>query len=321
MAQAPKVFPQIEAALKRLDDLAQRKPELAETVTFYRAVIPVLYQARQAVPAFTLDPDRAQQKLKMGQPLLVGEDLPLDGSATMALFLRLCQIIENTAVSPTPRATGWSLFKRGRPDAVQVMAQAVEGNGIALRATATRQIRQAVEQNQLDLAHIWGAIAMGDEISLAHAAAQLQLDASLLFVLVQNSLKPALQTWAQGVNQIVNLAYWRHGYCPMCGNAPALAEIKGKEGARHLRCTLCAASWSYPRLQCPFCNSRDHKVLGYLAVEDEEEKYRLQTCDACRNYLKVVVTYDPIPIDQLIVEDLATLHLDLVANERDFVRL
>jgi formate dehydrogenase maturation protein FdhE len=55
-------------------------------------------------------------------------------------------------------------------------------------------------------------------------------------------------------------------------------------------------------------------------VEGEEEKYRLQTCDVCRRYIKVVVTYDPIPVDLLLVEDLVTLHLDHIAGERDFAR-
>jgi FdhE protein len=87
-----------------------------------------------------------------------------------------------------------------------------------------------------------------------------------------------------------------------------------------LRCGLCGAGWSYPRLQCAFCANTQHQSLGYLSVDGEEEKYRLQTCEVCRGYLKVVVTFDPIPVDLLPLEDLATLHLDLIAVERQYVR-
>jgi FdhE protein len=104
----------------------------------------------------------------------------------------------------------------------------------------------------------------------------------------------------------------------MCGNTPTLSEIQGKEGERRLRCGWCGAGWYYPRLRCAFCRTDGHKTLGYLAVEGEEEKYRLQTCDVCRGYLKVVVTFDPIPVELLPVEDLATLHLDSIARERGF---
>jgi FdhE protein len=87
-----------------------------------------------------------------------------------------------------------------------------------------------------------------------------------------------------------------------------------------LRCGLCAASWPYPRLKCAFCATTHLLHLGYLSVEGQGEKYRAQTCDACRGYLKAVVTFDPIPEDMLAVEDLATLHLDGLATERGFSR-
>jgi FdhE protein len=151
-------------------------------------------------------------------------------------------------------------------------------------------------------------------------ASRLELDSNLLRILAQSSLKPALHAWAQSLGRIVDLDHWRRGHCPMCGNAPALSEIQGKEGERRLRCSLCGTGWYYPRLQCAFCGRRGHKTLGYIAVEGEEEKYRVQTCDSCHHYIKVVVTFDPILPELLPVEDLATLHLDLVANERGFTR-
>ena len=43
---------------------------------------------------------------------------------------------------------------------------------------------------------------------------------------------------------------WRHGYCPLCGAWPALAEARGLERARRLRCGRCAGDWSFAGLRC-----------------------------------------------------------------------
>ncbi|MGH2522203.1 MAG: formate dehydrogenase accessory protein FdhE [Anaerolineales bacterium] len=311
--------------LKRLDTLAQHTPELAEPLAFYRVALPLLRKAQAKVAPFTLDPETAQRKLASGQPLLVGEDLPLDPAATRDLFIRLCHVAETTGTPALGKPGGRSsLFSRGRPDPLKLMERAHSADGAALRSVAARQIRRAVERNELDLAAVWEALAGGDWRRMELTAVSLQLDAGLLRALAQYSLRPALRAWAQALRGQVDLERWLRGGrgpCPMCGSPPTLAEIQGKEGARRLRCGLCGADWSFPRLRCAFCGNQDYKSLGYISVEGEEEKYRLQTCDACRGYLKIVVTYEPTPVDLLPVEDLATLHLDLIANEREFMRV
>lgn len=316
--------PQTEAVLKRLDTLAERAPDLAEPIAFYRAALPLLREAQAQVTQFTLDPETVQRKTAFGLSLLVGEDLPLDPNTTRDLFLRLCRVAEAVGAPAGHKSSGLSpLFSRGKPDPLKLIEQALDGDGdgAALRSAAARQIRRAVERDELDLVAVWEALASGDWRRIELIAAGLKLDPELLRLLAQNSLKPALRVWAQGLKSTGDLDHWRGGQCPMCGSPPLLAEIQGKEGARRLRCGMCGADWGYPRLQCAFCGNKDHKSLGYISVEGEEEKYRLQTCDACRGYLKVVVTYDPTPVDLLPVEDLATLHLDLIASEREYVRV
>lgn len=270
---------QIEAGLKRLDDLSRRTPEMADMVAFYRAAILALWEAQQHAAPFTCDTAVAQQKWEMGRPLLVGEDLPLDGIATADLFLRLCRIAEKAGLAAYP-------------------------------------IRRAVEKKQLHLMEIWGAVALGNLHLIEQTAVHLRLTPGLLRVLAENSLKPTLRAAAAAYGHTP--LRWPYGRCPMCGASPTLSEIQGKEGERRLRCGLCGAGWHFPRLQCAFCGGRDHRALGYIAIEGEEEKYRLQTCDRCHHYLKVVVTFDPIPVDLLIVEELLTLHLDHIAQERNF---
>ncbi len=332
MTSAAKVDAQIQAVLKRLADLAQRAPDLAEPIAFYQEAL-LLLRATQAsqgmrrpVYSLNLDRDAIQRKLEAGLPLLVAEDLPLDVDAARDLFLRLARLAEKTGLpghgDARLRGSGGaaqslrSLFSRGKSE---LTGQA--GDGAAARSLAAGQIRRAIEQNALDLTTIWEALALGDWRRAELTAESLQLDADLLRVLGENSLKPALRAWARDLQKVADLDEWRRGQCPMCGSPPALAEIQGKEGARRLRCGLCGADWPYARLRCAFCANEDHKTLGYIIVEGEQEKYSLQTCDRCQGYLKTVVTHDPTPVDMLLVEDLATLHLDLIAVERGFQRV
>ncbi len=321
---AIKPDPQMAGVLKRLDQLAIRTPDLTEPIAFYKAVLPVLHQAQANVAPFTLAPEIARHKLETGQPILVEEDLPLDTKATHDLFLHLCQIIESLN-SPSNGKHGRSrfsrvFFTRHRPDSSQWVEHMHKGNGAALRSVAAEQIRRAVEKNALNLPSVWVAIAADDWQALEMLAVAHQLDLDLLSYLAQNSLKPALQVWAHGLKHLVDCDQWRRGDCPFCGSLPLLSEIQGKEGERRLRCGSCGADWAYPRLQCAFCGNHDHKTLGHMTVTGEDEKYRLQTCDQCHGYLKVVVTFDPTPLDLLPVEDLATLHLDLITAEHNYVR-
>jgi formate dehydrogenase maturation protein FdhE len=98
-----------------------------------------------------------------------------------------------------------------------------------------------------------------------------------------------------------------------------LAEQRGLEQLRYLRCGLCASAWEVDRLLCPFCSNRDHLLLGYLQVEGEEQKQRIATCDACHGYLKLRSTLAPLTTLQLLVEEVALVHLDLLAMQQGYM--
>jgi FdhE protein len=114
---------------------------------------------------------------------------------------------------------------------------------------------------------------------------------------------------------------WEHGYCPTCGGWPLLGEFRGLEQTRFLRCGLCAAEWAFPRLCCPFCGTREHQLLGYFHVEGEEGMGRASTCAGCRRYVKMTPTLVALSAPQLLVANAATLHLDLVADQRGYSRV
>jgi FdhE protein len=111
---------------------------------------------------------------------------------------------------------------------------------------------------------------------------------------------------------------WPHGYCPICGAWPTLAEVRGLEGARHLRCRCCGGDWATEWLRCPFCGEHDHTQLGSLVSADSLEREKIEICDRCHGYLKTITTFAPIQPEQVALQDLATIVLDVAAVARGY---
>ena len=111
---------------------------------------------------------------------------------------------------------------------------------------------------------------------------------------------------------------WPHGHCPTCGAWPALAEIRGLDGGRHLRCRRCGGDWVTEWLLCPFCGERDHAQLGSLVSGNGLTREKIEVCDRCYGYVKTVMTLAPVPPEQVVLQDLATTVLDVAAVERGY---
>ena len=113
---------------------------------------------------------------------------------------------------------------------------------------------------------------------------------------------------------------WAYGHCPICGGWPSLAEIRGLDGSRHLRCGGCGGDWRTEWLLCPFCGERGHGNLGSLVSPDNLERQKVEVCDGCRGYLKTITTLAPISPAHVVLQDLATLVLDVAALEKEYRR-
>ena len=279
----PALPPDVQEALERLSALAEAAPELRDAAAIQAALLRAAYARPPVLGAWTLDAQRAAQKRYLGEPLLSGEELPLDAAALGALLNELC-----AACAPHIAA----------PSDARAIADALRKNTLSPAALA---------------AHALNGTA--DELR-AEAAAQ-NLNGELLGTLLRFALFPALSALAAQLAPLHGTARWEHGFCPTCGGAPLLAEQRGLEQLRFLRCGQCAGAWQADRLFCPFCGTRDHKQLAYLHTEDEEQR-RAATCDTCHGYIKVLATLAPLAPAALLLEDLATLHLDMIALERGY---
>jgi FdhE protein len=180
-----------------------------------------------------------------------------------------------------------------------------------------------------DVAHLvalFEAALEQDAVRLRAAAPGVGADAEALAAVAALLPGPLLAACAAEAGQAATQG-WPHGYCPVCGAWPVLAEARGLERARRLRCGRCAADWSSPWLRCVYCGAEEHAALRSLVLVDGGATPHLvpaaasvDACTACRSYLKTVTTLVPTPADELGLVDLATVELDVVALDQDYVR-
>jgi FdhE protein len=273
--------------IRLLSVLVQDFPDLQGAARLYEIILPLLRDAGLNVAPVALTPDQARVKMARGLPLLHDVELELDNAAAGELTLRLAFALENASE-----------------------------NNRSLYCL----IRLALEENRLDMSELLPFVTANEREVFALAVQSLQLDAGLLWTLAQNVLKPAWRAWCRQLTPLVDVTQWNKGFCFICGAGPILGELQENNLVKHLRCGQCGAAWPFRRLQCLYCGNEDHHTLGFLYAEPEQEKMRLEICEKCHGYLKIIVSFAPALPEMLAVSDLATLHLDYMAQEQGYTR-
>ena len=274
-----------DSLLQRLQALAVQSPGLKDAVRLYEVILPLLESADLHAEPVSMSPDQAREKLTGGYPLLHDVELHIDYAEARTLMLKLASALEDVSES---------------------------------RRYACKRIRQALEEGKLEMSLLMAGIAAGAQEPDKAILSPLGLDAEFVWTLARYVFKPALHAWRRQLSPLMEGAQWNRGNCPICGSLPLLAELRDNHLSKHLRCGHCGADWPFRRLQCLYCGNEDHLTLGFLYEEPRSDTLRVEVCDRCRGYLKVIVSFAPTPPEHLPVQDLATLHLDYIAEERGY---
>ncbi|MGA2553714.1 MAG: formate dehydrogenase accessory protein FdhE [Smithella sp.] len=158
-------------------------------------------------------------------------------------------------------------------------------------------------------------VADAQGLSAGHEAEE---NIDLIDLFTEESLRPELESVAKKYGEIVEKSGWSEGYCPICGKEPKIGEIRDEEeGKRYLFCHQCGFKWYFHRIKCPFCGNEEQHSLAYFEVEGEE-RYRVDVCNKCRRYIKTVELPKSSEEPNLDVEDIATLHLDMIACDEGY---
>ncbi|MDQ4081069.1 MAG: formate dehydrogenase accessory protein FdhE [Gemmatimonadota bacterium] len=172
---------------------------------------------------------------------------------------------------------------------------------------------------RIDALALIQAAIVRDHGTIESLAASTGVDSHAFEVIGQLAAIPLLHACGQRYQKHIP-AEWMKGYCPVCAAWPTIVELRGLERNRRLRCGRCASDWPLPVLQCAFCDELHHDQLGTLTPEDEPQTRRVDVCRSCKGYLKGFTTLRPMSLRMVAMTDLASVDLDLIAQEREYSR-
>lgn len=182
-----------------------------------------------------------------------------------------------------------------------------------LLKTAHGELTRAILERPVQREELWRSFLHHDWEPWVEWVATEQADLASLIFLARSCLRPSVEKTARDLTTKFSIPEnWLRGYCPICGSLPSLLLLEG-EGQRKSFCSWCGSQWPTLRFQCPQCDNRDHASLGYLYVEAEPH-YHVQYCQACGTYFKQIDIREKLYPPYLPLEELTTLHLDLLAQ-------
>lgn len=175
------------------------------------------------------------------------------------------------------------------------------------------------KQARLNTVDLFKASLCQNWQQLREAAVDLGVDADALQAVAALVPVPFLQAcnrrWQPSINES-----WTEGYCPVCGAWPAFAEVRGIERGRYLRCGRCGGNWPARCLNCSYCGMTDHKELVSLVPEKSASNAVIEACKRCLGYIKTFTTLQGGAPVKVMVDDLASVDLDIAALEAGYRR-
>jgi len=269
--------------ISHIDRLIQQRPTAKTALAPFRELVHLMARSTPDVSAVGVEKGMRDIQQQEGFPLFSRADLPLDFDAASDLLKKFLV----------------HLLDAGRDDA--------EGMKMALKKT---------EADHDWPSRLFRTILTQDEEALSVLAKGTTLDPNVLLFLGKTALRPSMDRLREMVSGDMDKDKWREGYCPLCGSQPDMAYFE-KTGKRYLHCELCGEEWPFPRIKCPFCNTQEQDKLGYFEAE-EEEGFRVYFCRGCLRYIKTIDKKAFEEVAPLELENLATIHLDLLAQENGF---
>jgi FdhE protein len=275
----------METLKKRIQQIKKKRPGYEEILEFYQKVKEEQEKIKDSLNIEPIHLKKEWKELlkKEGFSLIEKKDFPLDIEASFSLFQSLCRI-----------------GKKANPH----MSEQV------------KKIEEHIRNKKMDLIELLKESF--NEQKVEQITRELGLDKKILLFLVHQSVRPSIEAGVEKILKDMDMEAWMKGYCPICGSLPSLSFLKEEVGKRFLLCSYCGNQWRVDRLICPFCNNTEQGTLHYFYGEGEEA-FRIDLCNKCHQYIKTI-DLRKIEASDLFLEDLATLHLDVMASKKGYRR-
>lgn len=195
-------------------------------------------------------------------------------------------------------------------------------------ADQLRVLEEKVESGGLDMHRLALAYLRSEAASFQRTSDEIGVSTQVLAFAVRCVLGPVLAGLARSMAGVLDKMPWTQGYCPVCGSTPAIASLSRPEpadneglvgggGKKRLTCSLCSHQWTFRRDHCPSCGNSDAEQKELLFAEGAKHE-RIEACKKCGSYLLCVDLREMEGELRLEAMPLALLHLDLIAQERNY---
>ena len=278
----------LRKSLKTIEDYKSANPHYTELLDIMADILILReeYLKNMSRPIFHVDENLIAQKMRGGLPLIDLTDKEFDLKRSRDYFYTLIQAAEKRV-----------------PELEQSISDIVDDPDFdwetSVRASFDCKANEA-------------------DARTTEADREEESSIDLIDLLLEESLRPELEIIAKKYGERVAKSDWTEGYCPICGKEPKIGEIrKDEEGKRYLFCHQCGFKWYFHRIKCPFCGNDEQQSLAYFEVEGEE-RYRVDVCNKCWRYIKTVELPKSGDEPDMDVEDIATLHLDMIAYDEGY---
>jgi len=274
---------QIQTATRALKE---QRPVYTPMLDFYEQVFIAQQDSKKrlSIEPIVISKDILAVKAKEKFPLINLNEFIIDSDASETLFKQICEISQtaNEDIS-----------------------------------ASTKIILGAIDKKELAVENLFINLLEGKDDFFVSLAKSLQIDKAIPAFISYISIQPSLISCAEQLSTYLDSdAIWEQGYCPICGNLPALSLLED-EGKRSFFCSFCWHQWTAERIYCPFCDTRKSERLSYF-YSDAEPEYRVDVCDHCQKYIKTVDTRKTERIIYPPLEQISTLHLDMQAQAKGF---
>jgi len=287
-----KTTEELNRIIKRIHAIGKARPSHKEVLDFHKYIIREKYKIKPSIKVKQSDmnDETAKTCLREGFPLLDKKEIQADLDPVTTLFKNICRSLMRN-------------YKKAAPE--------------------IKKITLAVRKGEIDLEELFRKVIEGDKEYCDSIAKDRDFNGGLLRLLAESSISSFVEAYADKLKGHVDQGSWLRKYCPVCGSAPMLAELKnekGVEGAKYLLCSSCGFEWRYPRLGCPFCGNGDQEKLRHFTTEADGKGFRVEVCEECKKYIKTIDLRETGPAVVPLVDDLGTLHLDIIAMNEGYTR-
>ncbi|HHX87622.1 MAG TPA: formate dehydrogenase accessory protein FdhE, partial [Firmicutes bacterium] len=232
----------LEAAIKEWVKEHPYLNQIAQLQKIIAAVIKAYMVQEHQLAGIDTNREQIEQEIKKGIPVLRATEI--DGTIIKNAANLLIDIVDMLAAS-------------NLPERIVQYSQQVRVIFSENADLAGRIIAEVIESNRVCANHI-GLPEIGK---------------GFIVFLAWSALASTLGPLKKQVSQLLTGQQWRKGYCPVCGQLPAMGQLvrtkKGRE--RVLVCGCCQMKWPYRRIGCPYCGNNEQDTLKIIGMVEEPD--------------------------------------------------